>query len=300
MITAFVRAPMVHFAVIGLLIFAFERGCGPELAWRWQPEVLVVSVRPEAASYHSVVDEAILAQEAVRLQLHDDDPVIRRRLLQNMRFAFGAETDTAASTPEAERQWLRQATALGMLQHDLVARRRLAQLAEQYFSAQVRVPEAEVRAHVQAHPERYATPAKLHLKQHFFASGKGAIPVAARAQAALAALISRLPPPDAGDPLPYAAELVQTNTQLQMRYGLPFAAAVQVLPAQQWSAPIASPYGLHLVWVLQRLPPQAADWAEVHQRAQFALQAEAEHAAVRQQLQTLRRHYQIVTAEAAP
>jgi hypothetical protein len=60
-------------------------------------------------------------------------------------------------------------------------------------------------------------------------------------------------------------------SRLAARLGAGFAEAVSELPTGIWSEPIQSSYGLHLVWVHERLHAPAgggdpARWAEAHRR----------------------------------
>lgn len=191
----------------------------------------------------------------------------------------------------------RQALATGMDQDDVIVRRRLAQKMEFLAQADVREPSAEeIRAFYQQHPERYGAPAEVAFKQVYFSQvQRGAAllgdAVQAREQLRSGQAVQ-------GDNLLLPGEFsAQDRPRVARDFGDAFADALFALPVGQWSGPLRSPYGLHLVWVTaqagERLEPFAAVRERV--RADLANQrlAEARDAAYQQLLS----RYQVTIAQ---
>lgn len=292
------RQPLLHFLLLGALLQLLL----PQLE-RWRAErsprtPIVVQAedlarlrddwqretgRPPSdgelrASLRHYVDQEILLREAWRLGLAAGDGVVRERLLRNLRFAFADEHGD-------EEELLQQAHALRMEEHDPVVRRRLMQLMEQRYRNGIALSEAEIRAYVAAHPERYARPPRYDLEQRFFSRDRRG----SRAREdAVQARNSGAP----GDPFLLGARLQQqTPADLTRQFGPGFAQALHGAPAGRWIGPLPSPYGWHLLRVERVLPAQPAAWAQVRQSAQYALLAEREQQALQQALKTLRAHY---------
>lgn len=119
------------------------------------------------ASLEAAIDEEILFREALRMGLLRTDPVVRQRLVQNMRFLGISSRDEAAS--------FRQALQLGMARSDLVVRRRLVQRMQALLEATSSpVDETEVREHVRRHPEAFRASPKFRLSYIYLERGADA------------------------------------------------------------------------------------------------------------------------------
>lgn len=272
----FIRQPLLHFLLLGTLLHLAQ-------AWIPQPtEPIRVSAAdverlredwrrdtgrsPDAqqlqASYRRWLEDEALLREALRLGLDQRDPVAQRRLLMNLRFAY----------PESkldDAELLREAEALEMRQSDLVARRRLIQAMEQRLLAQTEPTEQELRDYVAANPGRYAAPARYSFEQVFLQPSRGE----AEASRQLAALRAGAEP--AGDAFLLGAQFrALTQEEISRQLGRPLAAAVAAAAPDEWTGPVASPYGLHLLRLQQREDAAEADFAAVRRQAAYALQAE--------------------------
>jgi len=203
------------------------------------------------------VDQELLLRAALARGLQHTDALVTRRLIQNQRFVEVSEDGAGATDAEV----LERAYALGLERTDLVVRRRLIERMRQIIWAASPEPAATTR------PAPSAGQPLLRLS-HVFVSrdrhGKLLNEAARRLRATLAR--TRLEPGDPelarlGDPLLLASDLPpSTPSRLAARLGARFAEAVSALPTGRWSEPIPSSYGLHLVWVHERLP--AADIAD--------------------------------------
>lgn len=236
--------PLLHFLVFGALLFAGKQ-------WLQPREVI------EAPTL-AAAQEEMLVREALRLGLERTDPIVRTRLVLNMRFIDAAGGDDEAL--------FRQALALGMPARDVVARRRLAEAMRERFAAGIEVSEAEIREYVERNADRYGGRARLSFEQQQVEGGA-------------VLLGSRF--------------TMLSEQDIARTFGAGFARAVMTAPAGQWSGPIRSPYGLHRVRVVEAAPAQAPDFAAVRRQARYALLAEREEQAAAQAIARLARRYEL-------
>lgn len=104
--------PLVHFAAIGALLFAAHAVCAPGErdalqvdAARADATTAALTTRlgrpptpaETAAALLAELDEERLYREALALNLDADDPIVRRRLIQKLRFV---QEDLAAASPD--------------------------------------------------------------------------------------------------------------------------------------------------------------------------------------------------------
>ncbi|MBI2383338.1 MAG: peptidyl-prolyl cis-trans isomerase, partial [Gammaproteobacteria bacterium] len=149
---------------------------------------------------------------------------------------------------------------------------------------------AEVDALARREADALARPARVRF-HHIFAGGD-------RAEERLRALAQRQPAPaDAArlsDPLLLAAQIGPAHEAgIARDFGPSFAAAVMRLPAGQWSAPVRSAYGAHLVWVERHWPAVAADPDYARERARLALRATSQEQAQTEATRALRSRYRV-------
>jgi hypothetical protein len=267
------RAPGLHFAVLGALLFAAERGLAPSA--------------PAAGRAASLSDEELLEREARRLGLDRDDAGIRRRLVRNLRFL----DEEMGGNEQADYE---EALALGLDGSDLVVRRRLVQRLELQALAWARASEpsdAELAALLAREPERFALPARVRLAQVFSSRDRHGAGLDA-ADRALGRRLAGLPPERAaglGDPFLLGAQLPpRTHDELAAGFGEDFARAVAGLEPGRWSGPIASSYGLHRVFVQEQMAGRPARLDEVRSALREAVFAERARAVLSEWLRELR------------
>ncbi|MCA9693737.1 MAG: peptidyl-prolyl cis-trans isomerase [Myxococcales bacterium] len=90
--TRWLREPLLHFLVLGGLILALDRAATPSAVIE-----VPARVRASGDAARYVEDEA-LVREALRRGLHERDEIVRRRLVQKMRFIL----DELAVVPEPD------------------------------------------------------------------------------------------------------------------------------------------------------------------------------------------------------
>jgi hypothetical protein len=266
--------PIAHFALLGALLFGLTR-------WLAGGSPAVLPPRLDDG-----LEEEVLYRAALARGLDRDDPVVQARLLQDARFLDPAAGDDAVL--------YRDAIDLGLAQGDLVVRRRLVERMQRLLQDPALTDEpsdAELQAFLDAHADRFAAPARVRLAQVFLSRQRRGAGLESDAQR----LLERLAPADAaraaalGDPLPLPAELPSASTQdLAALFGARFAAAVAELEPGRWQGPLTSPYGLHLVWVYERVGARQPPLVAVRGQVRAALRDERAAAALRDGVRRLR------------
>ena len=255
--------PLLRFALLGGLLFALD------LARPAEP------VPVDAA----LDDDALLVREAFARDFQRSDDVVRRRLVQNLRFARPGDARSDDALVE-------EAIALGLHESDLVVRRRLAQKMRLLFAARARTGEpsdAELHAYLEAHADRFTEPARSAVTQLYFRER-------ASAEAALESLSSG---GDGGavlgDALPLPRDLPpHARAELAARLGPVFAEAAFAAPERRWFGPVASAWGQHLLFVRERVPARRSAFETVRSELREVLLAERAEAATRRELAALR------------
>lgn len=267
----FVREPLVHFLVIGALLFgglqavrAVQRPSVriseselDQLVAYWAMQSGRPPTKAEMqAIVRDRVDEELLAAEARRTGLDKDDLIVRRRLAQKM--AFASEDVGAVAEPS----------------------------------------EAQLRAFYAKTQDRYATPAHIALKQVYFSAERGPGARAAAGQAlARARTDNDVGGEPAGDPFVLPLSYADVSLDDLVRdYGADYAKAVQAAPIGQWTGPVASPYGLHLVRVEHRSGAAVAAFESVRADVRDGWLAEQRAASNAAFLAALRKRYRVVVA----
>ena len=231
MLKGLAREPLLHFLVLGALLFALD-------AW-WRPAATA------AAHTRIVVTEARILNLAATFTRTWQRPPTREEL---------------AGLVEAhvrEEVMVREALALGLDRDDTIVRRRLQQKIEfvsEEAAALAPPTDEQLQAYLSANPERFQRPARATFSQVYLdpARRKGAL------EADAARLLERLngaraprEPAQVGDRLlllePRYVDLPQQ--ELAGRFGPEFAEALLKQPPGRWVGPLASGYGAHLVRV---------------------------------------------------
>ena len=271
------REPLVHFLLAGLLLFAaysaLRRDAAPEpssdqieltlddlrqleigFAARWQraptPEEMVGLVE-------SRVREEILYREALALGLDKDDTIVKRRMAQKMEFLAEDVSDAREPTPE------------------------------------------ELAAWFEKNAERFALPSRVTFRHLYFSPdqrGAKAHDDAAKALAQLSAELEDSPAATAlGDPFMFQDTLAdRTPEQLAKDFGPGFASALSALEPGAWQGPIESGYGWHLVFVSSSTPGRVPAFEEVEPDVMTAWKTDQRAEAWRKAYAEMRAKYELV------
>jgi len=247
------REPLLHFLLAGLALF-FLYGLVTRGASRAPGEIIVSEARvaslvegfartwmrpPTADELQGLVDdylaEEVYYREAVALGLDRDDTIVRRRLRQKLEFLF----DDVASLAEPT--------------------------------------DAQLEAYLGEHAEKFGEPTRLSLQQLLFSSTRrgDARSEAERALAELRGGSGPADPRQLGDPtlLPPALESASLQ-EIAATFGSDFASRLENAPVGQWTGPVPSGFGLHLVRVDHREAGALPALAEIRARVVGEWQAD--------------------------
>jgi len=272
------RQPLVHFALLGAAIFgvaaARDRIRAHHAARGVDPHVIVVrpelarALRTEAArrngsaatpeieraAVRAFVDEEILYREAIALGLDRGDPIVRRRLVQEMETILRG-LDARSGPDDRE-------LAAWVSAH----RERYVQPARVAFR------------HVFVSRER---------------SGRDGLARATALFAALdGSEIAR--GAGLGDPFVVSADVpMESEREIAAAFGPAVAAAAMRAASGRWLAPVESPSGWHVVFVRDRMESRVPAVAEVRSRAAEDFRVDRGDQAFAASLARLRARYRV-------
>ncbi len=154
----------------------------------------------------------------------------------------------------------------------------------------------ELQGYLDRHRDRFEQPAELTFSHVFLSERVHGTHLATDAQAALSKVRALSPPVarEESDPFPLGLEMrAYSRNRITARFGKAFADQVFALEPGAWSRPIASPYGLHLVWVEAKSAPRLPALAAVSSQVEEGVQAERAAAQLARGLARLRGLYEI-------
>lgn len=268
---AWVREPLVHFLLVGLLSYAAVR------AYERRHDHYRIEVTAERAAQlvetyrkqfgqtpdaqmrevliKSDIDNEILYREGMRLKLDQEDEIVRRRIIQKMQFL------------------------------------------SQNLHAPAEPSEAQIAAFYGEHVARYTRPSAVSFTHVFFTDE-------ARAQRALTRLHALNIPraPGMGDPFPDLYDFAKAGSeQVQRLFGRsPLSEAVFTVPVGQWSGPFRSGFGWHLLLVSERTAATQAPLVQVHDKVRSDILENAQERQNRSDFQQLRSRFTIVRGDSTP
>lgn len=231
------REPLAHFLIAGALVFWLLSGRPPDLGER-----------------RIVVDERVVGGLVQRFYAS-----FRRPPSQD-------EIDGMIRDHVKDEVYYREALSLGLDQGDEVVVRRMRRKMETLAvaDAEAATPsDAELQALLDKDPARYALDPRASFEQVYL----GADTPAARIAADAALMKLRKGIAVDGLPAPLPVRLEQTGAgEIAATFGDEFALALPALRLGQWSGPVASGLGLHLVRVTVRSAREKPRLDSVRQR----------------------------------
>ncbi len=238
-------------------------------------------------------EEEILCREAQRWGLTENNQAIDLRLRQKMAFV----SDEEHSDEELERQ----AKALGMDSDDAVIRNMLVHNMRLLLSTkgEQEPTDAEVEAYYERERSRFARPARITGWHVFFSKDLRHSSAMAAARAAKAELdaeaLELQQAVGLGDVSPAGAQFEgKLARQLASRFGGEFAKTAESLPEGQWSGPIETPFGAHLLLVQERTQPHTPPLAEIRARVTAVYKSSQRQERLATAMEELRARYDVV------
>jgi len=205
--------------------------------------------------------------------------------------------------------YYREAMSMGLDRDDIVIRRRLRQKME-FISSDIAAAEtptdAQLADYLAKHPDEFRQPPTFTFQQVYFDTERRGEGAAREAATVLARLQAGRGVDDAGDStlLPPAMKSASPQ-EVENTFGSDFAAAVAVAPVAQWTGPVRSAYGTHLLRVDARTPGALPPLSAVRPDVARAWEAEQRRIVGDRLLTSLRSRYEIrieapTVAAAAP
>lgn len=237
------REPMVHFLTAGAVLFAL-------FAWQGEP----------ADPASRTIDVSL--EDRARLALQYERTMKRP--------PTDGELDTLTEQYVREEVLYREALRLGLDRDDAVVRKRMANKMD--FLAQSMAETVEPSDEVLAkwltdHPERFAREVRYGFDQRFFADRAAAQAALGRLRAggAMEGEAISLPPSVEGASRSRAAE----------RFGEAFVGALDAMePGADWSGPVASGFGWHVVRLRTREAGEVPPLADIREQVENDWRAE--------------------------
>jgi hypothetical protein len=261
MIIRFLREPLLHFAVMGLVLFGVYGLLNQEDTAPLDTRTIVVD------------RDALLTYVQYRTRAFEPDKASA--------FLDGLGDDELQQLIDdyvQEEALYREAIDLGLDRQDYVIRRRLIQgvefLAQGLADSGYTIDEAQVREYFESHRDRYAVAAWVTFTHVFFdAEQHGAEGALELAKAKLAELnadvVQFSDAPRHGDRFPYHVNYVERGIDfVQSHFGTEMASAIFALDPDgvTWRGPFQSQYGAHLIMLNKRQDDRVPDLAEVIDR----------------------------------
>lgn len=243
MLRVMLREPLLHFAIIGTLMFAGY--------------AMLAQQPGDEGTNRIVVDAPLierLERDFARQWRRPPDSVEREGLIQAYL---------------REEVLYREALARGLDRNDGVVRQRLARKMEAFAIINAGVPdepsETDLRAHFDKHIERFATSEQVSFTHVFLdRDSRGD-----RLYADALAILDRLRASDAnavrlGD-VPFTRSSYEgtTKREVSRQLGRNFARQLFELGTGTWQGPIQSGFGLHLVLLTERMPSRNPAFEDV-------------------------------------
>jgi hypothetical protein len=239
----FFREPLVHFLLLGAAIFMVysllsqDRGRNPDNIIVTQGKIENLAAmfariwqRPPADQeleglIQDYIREEVLYREALALELDRDDTIIRRRLRQKMEFVL------------------------------------------EDFAAPAEPSDDELRAYLHVHPEVFAVEPRFTFRQVYLDPQRRGANLSRDAERLLAELQQAGDNTDLtalGDAFLLAHQIEGISaTDLRKVFGDTFVAGVSALTPGRWQGPVLSGYGLHLIYISERMEGRMPPLAEV-------------------------------------
>ncbi len=286
MFKTLLRDPLLHFAVLGALIY-------------W----LMNSLSPSANSLDSQTIQ--ITENDLVTYLQNRDQVFDAELYRQKLAAYTAEQRELAESQYVQQEVLfREAKKLGLDQNDQLLRRRLIQKIKYFLeglsSASTVIEPNQVDEHYAAQQQDYLTPAKVSFTHVFFkaenANDQSALDHAKLAlnnhsskQAELSTSMS--------DHFPYHRHYAdKSEAQIARHFGSEFAKQLFSLNTQadQWQGPIESAYGQHLLMINKKTAANVPPLSDIRERVSQDLQRKVYAQALQKQIDQLVGQYKVV------
>lgn len=320
-----VRAPALHFALLGGLIYIGWSWAGGEPGDRQRVEIPTYRIEAAVKEFERtiarpatpgevrkvaniVADQEVLLAYALDLEL-DREPVVERRLAQIAQFVQrdphfdGVKRAADRAKPTGSSSELAgEARDLGLHRQDLITRRVLIDNARRLIraAALLREPTEQMLSdYLGGHPDQFRRPGETRITQLHFRPGVHGDALRSEAEALLRRLRSEGVRPQEAEGLVKASVLPRdlpllSDREIARYFGRRFTQALSGLSVGSWQGPVASSYGLHLVYVHERTPARVPELSEIRAQVVSRTRQKLADDWLALRLALLRKEYEVV------
>jgi len=267
-----IREPLLHFLIAGVLIFA---------------------------GYSAMVDPKT-TEGADTIRIGDTEMQFLRAQHEKLWGRPPTDRDLAPLVQEFIREEVlyREGVAMGLDQDDVIVRRRIGQKME-FMIGDLAVPaepdDEMLTTYLDANRDKYLEPPHLTFTHVYFNVDQRGEQARADAASALIEIGNRERAPEVGDRFALSVDYAdETAREVDQSFGPDFGGQLLAAPVGEWSGPLESAYGLHLVRVLARTDPRLPDFDELRDRLSADYSFETRQAANTLALERLTERYRVV------
>ncbi|MFN2375167.1 MAG: peptidyl-prolyl cis-trans isomerase [Candidatus Binatia bacterium] len=315
------RAPALHFAVAGALLFSVANFLGGDAAGGGADageRLIVVSaerIRGLQRDYRlanlgragkdetralvdKMIADEILFREGLARGFEQGDRAIAWRLVQKMRYLGEDNGEDVANLYE-------RALGLGLHLSDPVVRQVMVEKVRLVVGWAVpAATDEELSDWYAQHQHEFGQAARATFRHVYFErSRRGNDAARQAAEEALLKSVGQGAEAQAalgGEPFLMGKRLVsQGPADLDKFFGPVFSKQVLTLPAGSWQGPVESAYGWHLVFVEQRFDPKVPELAEVRGRVEKQYESSRRQERVATYIESVKSNYTIRVDEDA-
>jgi peptidyl-prolyl cis-trans isomerase C len=271
------REPLLHFLLIGLVLFGFYAYKNRGRSGTASPSQIVLSLdelatteayfesqwhrRPTPQEFQAMVEdkvkEEVLYREGLVMGLDKGDTIVKRRMAQKVQFL--AEDVAAAHEPST----------------------------------------AELKTWFEKNTDKFALPSRYSFRHIYFSPDKRGTNAHDDAAKALAKVAGQ---PEDSPLIPSVSDRFmfqdyygdRTPSAIAKEFGPQFAVALEKLKPGSWQGPIESGYGWHLVFVDTVIPGRVPAFEEVESEVKTAWLGEQKAQAREKAYQSLRSKYTVL------
>lgn len=273
LIKKWLREPLLHFILIGAVIF---------LLYSLQER------EPEVTDSRIVISEA------------DIDRMMMLWERKRQRLPTPLELEGLIEQQVREEVLYREALKMGLDQNDSVVRQRLAQKVEfltQDLASLAEPSESDLSEYLDTHPEKFKTPDYISFVQIYLNTDKRGPIAQEDASRLLANLIkenSEIDISASGDPFMFGQVHENLTEHGAARlFGLDFAEKLFGLKGKGWHGPVESGYGLHLVRLDERTKGNLPKLDEIKDRVRDGWLSDQRRIMNEKFYNKLRKRYQV-------
>ena len=271
--TRWLKEPLFHFLLIGAGLF---------MLYGWQTD-----------------DDALRPDQIVFTEAHVDRLInLWERKWQ--RLPTQKELQGLIEQQIREEVLYREALAMGLDKDDQVVRRRMSQKMEfisNDLASLAEPDDAQLQAYLDKHSDKFAIPGRISYSQVYLNASERGEQVYTDAQKLLEELSQSTVDIDismAGDSFMGGYSFNdETDFGVARLFGKVFAQALFKLPVGDWTGPVESGYGLHLVRVDSRTDSRAPSLEQVRDKVRFEWLAEQQRKTNDLLYSELRKRYEI-------